>query len=66
MYGDQFGEFVCEYWDLKGLVSQSHFATKSNGESWDFILRKITSASPEPLSPRQFKKQRVAGSLCNH
>ena len=19
MYGDQFGEFVCGYWDLKGL-----------------------------------------------
>ena len=26
MYGDQFGEFVCEYWDLKGLVSHSDFA----------------------------------------
>ena len=35
MYGDQFGEFVCEYWDLKGLVSHSDFATNSNGESWD-------------------------------
>ena len=20
MYGDQFGEFVCGYWDLKGLT----------------------------------------------
>ena len=20
MYGDQFGEFVCGYWDLKGYV----------------------------------------------
>ena len=24
MYGDQFGEFVCEYWDLKGLKGQVH------------------------------------------
>jgi len=20
MYGDQFGEFVCEYWGLEGLI----------------------------------------------
>ena len=33
MYGDQFGEFVCGYWGLKGLpvvISQGH-----EGVVWD-------------------------------
>ena len=25
MYGDQFGEFVCGYWGLKGLHTMLHF-----------------------------------------
>ena len=25
MYGDQFGEFVCRYWDLKGQLKAGKF-----------------------------------------
>ena len=29
MYGDQFGEFVCGFWDLKGLIKLQNVITNA-------------------------------------
>ena len=40
MYGDQFGEFVCGYWDLKGACLHKLFTPYRQSTS-NLIVQKI-------------------------
>ena len=37
MYGDQFGEFVCGYWDLKGYAKET--LSYKNGFARSLVLK---------------------------
>ena len=42
MYGDQFGEFVCGYWGLKGYVIFCHLCEKQQKCQFTVKLRKLS------------------------